>query len=133
MLFRRYKHKLTSNINVENAVKQASRTNASEREDDNFFQIVSSNSNPKKEFLLKHKFYNLEVRFVSYEPFSEFICTLYFEYYFYFTLPFKILLCSNWTNNIYIFFLLNEWFLIKIYIYIYIYIYILIIKKWINK
>ncbi|KAG4096855.1 hypothetical protein H8356DRAFT_1348396 [Neocallimastix lanati (nom. inval.)] len=52
---------ITRNINVENAVKQASRTNASEREDDNFFQIVSSNSNPKKEFLLKHKFYNLEV------------------------------------------------------------------------
>ena len=43
------------------------------------------------------------MRFVVYELFSEFIYTLYFKYYFYFTLLYKILLCSNWINGIYFF------------------------------
>jgi hypothetical protein len=49
LLFRRYKCKLTSSVNTGNAVKQA---NTSEGEEHNFFQIVNSNPNPKKEFLL---------------------------------------------------------------------------------
>ncbi|KAG4106988.1 hypothetical protein H8356DRAFT_1417262 [Neocallimastix lanati (nom. inval.)] len=39
LLFRKYKRKLTRSVNAENAVRQASRTNASEGEDHNFFQI----------------------------------------------------------------------------------------------
>ena len=38
---------------------------------------------------VKLKSHNLEVRFFAYGLFSEFIYTLYFEYYFYFTLLFK--------------------------------------------
>ena len=66
LLYRKYKSKLTRSINAENAVRQASRANVSEGVDHNFFQIVNSNPNP------------LEVRFVAYELFSEFIYTLYF-------------------------------------------------------
>ena len=46
LLFRKYKRKLTSSVNDENAVRQASRAYASEGEDHNFFQIDNSNSNP---------------------------------------------------------------------------------------
>jgi len=53
---------------------------------------------------VKLKSHNLEVRFFAYGLFSEFIYTLYFEYYFYFTLLFKKkLLCSIWTNNVFLF------------------------------
>jgi len=46
LLFRKYKSKLTRSVNAENAVRQASRANASEGEDHNFFQIVNLNPNP---------------------------------------------------------------------------------------
>jgi len=46
LLFRKYKRKLTRSVNAENAVGQASRANASEGEDHNFFQIDNSNPNP---------------------------------------------------------------------------------------
>jgi len=46
LLFRKYMRKLTSSVNAENAVKQASMANASEGEDHNFFQIINSNHNP---------------------------------------------------------------------------------------
>jgi len=39
--------------------------------------------------------------FVAHELFSEFIYTLYFEYYFYFVFLFKILLWSNWIYNLF--------------------------------
>jgi len=81
LLFREYKRKLTRMVNVENSVRQASRANASEGEDHNFhnfFQIVISNTNSEKKNIFKQKYYNLEVRFVAYELFSEFIYTLYF-------------------------------------------------------
>jgi len=45
LLFRKYKRKLTRSVNAENAVRQASRTNSSEGEDHNFFQIDNSNPN----------------------------------------------------------------------------------------
>ncbi|KAG4081335.1 hypothetical protein H8356DRAFT_1338456 [Neocallimastix lanati (nom. inval.)] len=38
---------IISNVNAENAVRPASRANASEGEDHNFFQIVNSNPNPE--------------------------------------------------------------------------------------
>ena len=44
--FRKYKRKLTRSVNAENAVRQASKANASEGEDHNFFQIDNSNPNP---------------------------------------------------------------------------------------
>jgi len=37
--------KLTRNVNAENEERQASRANATEGEDHNFFQIVNSNPN----------------------------------------------------------------------------------------
>ena len=46
LLFRKYNRKLTKSVNAENEVRQASRANASEGEDHNFFQIVNSNPNP---------------------------------------------------------------------------------------
>ncbi|KAG4081558.1 hypothetical protein H8356DRAFT_1335177, partial [Neocallimastix lanati (nom. inval.)] len=46
LLFRKYKRKLTRSVNAENAVRQASKANASEGEDHNFFQIDNSNPNP---------------------------------------------------------------------------------------
>ena len=46
LLFRKYKRKLTRSVKAENAVRQASRANASEREDHNFFQIIYLNPNP---------------------------------------------------------------------------------------
>ena len=47
LLFRKYKHKLTRSVNAKNAVRQASRANASEGgEDHHFFPIVNSNPNP---------------------------------------------------------------------------------------
>jgi len=50
LLFRWYKRKLTRSVNTENAIRQASRTNASEGEDHNFFQnsniTVINNINP---------------------------------------------------------------------------------------
>jgi hypothetical protein len=46
LLFRKYKRKLTRSVNVENAVRQSSRANASEGEDHTFFQIDNSNPNP---------------------------------------------------------------------------------------
>jgi len=45
--FRRYKRKLTRSVNAENTVRPASRTNASEGGDHNFFQIVNSNPYPE--------------------------------------------------------------------------------------
>ena len=45
LLFRKYKFKQTRSVNAENAVRQASRANASEGEDHNFFQIDNSNPN----------------------------------------------------------------------------------------
>ena len=45
LLFRKYKRKLIRSVNAENAVRQASRANASKGEDYNFFQIVNSNPN----------------------------------------------------------------------------------------
>jgi len=47
LLFRKYKCKLTRSVNSEKEVRQASRANASEGEDHNFFQIVISNPNPE--------------------------------------------------------------------------------------
>jgi len=49
LLFQRYKCKLTLSVNAENAVREASRANASEGEDHNFFQIVNSNLNSGSE------------------------------------------------------------------------------------
>jgi len=46
LLFRKYKRKLTRSVNAENAVRQASRANASEGEEHNFFRIDNSNPNP---------------------------------------------------------------------------------------
>jgi len=46
LLFRKCKRKLTRSVNAENSVRQASRANASEGEDHNFFQIDNSNPNP---------------------------------------------------------------------------------------
>ena len=46
LLFWKYKRKLTRSVNAENTVRQASRANASEGEDHNFFQIDNSNPNP---------------------------------------------------------------------------------------
>ena len=46
LLFQKYKRKLTRSVNAKNAVRQASRANASEGKDHNFFQIVNSNPNP---------------------------------------------------------------------------------------
>jgi len=45
LLCRKYKHKLTRSVNAENAVRQASRANASEVKDHNFFQIFNSYPN----------------------------------------------------------------------------------------
>jgi len=45
LLFQQYKRKLTRSVNAENAVRQVSRANASEREGHNFFRIVNSNPN----------------------------------------------------------------------------------------
>ena len=45
LLFRKNKSILTRSVNAENAVRQASRANASEVDDHNFFQIVNSNLN----------------------------------------------------------------------------------------
>ena len=47
LLFRKYKRKLTRNVNVENTVRQA-RSGASEGEDHNFFQTVNSNPNLRR-------------------------------------------------------------------------------------
>ena len=47
LLFRRYRRKLTSNVNAENSLRQGNRINASEGEDHNFFQKVNSNPNPE--------------------------------------------------------------------------------------
>jgi len=47
LLFPKYKLKLTRSVNSVNAVRQASRVNASEGEDYNFFQIINSKPNPK--------------------------------------------------------------------------------------
>ena len=45
LLFRKYKRKLTRSL-TENAVRKASRANASEGEGYNFFQIDTLNPNP---------------------------------------------------------------------------------------
>jgi len=47
LLFRRYKPKLIRRVNTEKSVRQANRANVSEGEDQNFFQIVNLNPNPK--------------------------------------------------------------------------------------
>jgi hypothetical protein len=46
LLFRKYKGNLTRSVNSENEVRQASRANSSEGEDQNFSQIVHLNPNP---------------------------------------------------------------------------------------
>jgi len=95
LLFRRYKCKLTRSVNAENAVRQASRANASEGEDHNFFQIINSNPNTIISFrqsiqtLIRNKYYG-GLRLVAYELFFlnlfiHFILNITF----YFTLLFK--------------------------------------------
>jgi len=46
LLFEKYKLKLIRSVKAENAIRKASRANASKGEDQNFFQIVNSNPNP---------------------------------------------------------------------------------------
>jgi len=48
LLFRKYKRKLTRNVNAENTVRQASSAKASKGEDHNFFQIVNPNPNLRR-------------------------------------------------------------------------------------
>ena len=79
LLFRKYKCILARTVNAENVVRnvvrQASRPNVSEGEDHNFFLSDS-------QFKPESRISNVEVRFVAYEFYSEFIHTLYFECFF---------------------------------------------------
>jgi len=107
LLFRWWKRKLTRSVIVENAVGQARPVGPMPRkeEDQNFFQKVNSNPNPGIRIPFKtQNLIILEVRFMAYKPFflNLFITLYFWILLFYFTLLFKILLSSIWTNNFYI-------------------------------
>jgi len=89
LLFWRYKCKPTRSVNTENAVRQATRTNASEGKDHNFFHIVNSNPNPEIRILLNRNLIIWKWSSSHIDFFSKFIYSLYFEYYIYITLLFK--------------------------------------------
>jgi len=83
LLFQRYKCKLTRSVISENTVRQASRVNASEGENHNFYQIAISNPNPEYELLLNRNLLILRWSSLHTNFFLNLFIHFYFEYYYF--------------------------------------------------